>query len=370
MEIRFFLKIIQKGWWLILISALLAVNFSLIYSYYIATPEYEAVARFIVSPNLQSIDNRDMVNSLEALDKRSIITTYAEVLNSYQITEEALLFLKLAPGDFSGYTMSATVLPDANVIRYSVKGPDPEVATLLANSIGQYAIDYIGKLYVVYYINFLDKASVPDEPIRPRPLQDAALALLVGMVVGVGLAVFRDQVSGTLNKFRQRNTVDYESQAFSRTYFEQCIRQEIAKQPNSVITLAIIRLNGIQEYYESLPQVYTNQILRKVTETLKYQLRGNDIVGRWSKLEFCVLLPDTDGLAALSRLERIAQILDQPIALDIDGELDLHLDIHIGFSDRQWEESVGVLIEHAEGALEVSMESNSKVNMYKVRAFV
>lgn len=45
MEVRFFLKVVQRGWWLILISALLSVNFSLIYSYYIVTPEYEAIAR-------------------------------------------------------------------------------------------------------------------------------------------------------------------------------------------------------------------------------------------------------------------------------------------------------------------------------------
>ena len=115
MEIRFFLKIIQRGWWMIVISALLAVNFSLIYSYYIAEPKYEAVARFIVSPNLQNTDSRDMVNSLEALDKRSIIATYAEVLNSYQITNQALAMLRKDPADFAEYTYSATLLPDANI---------------------------------------------------------------------------------------------------------------------------------------------------------------------------------------------------------------------------------------------------------------
>lgn len=369
MEVRFFLKIVQRGWWLILISALLAVNFSLIYSYYIVTPEYEATARFIVSPNLQSTDNRDMVNSLEALDKRSIIATYAEVLNSYQITQDALKFLQMDSGDFSEYTLSATVLPDANIIRYSVKGPNPEVAALLANSIGQYAIDYVGNLYVVYYINFLDKATVPDEPIRPRPLQDAALALLVGLAIGVGIAVFRDQISGTLNRFRQRNLIDYESQAYTRTYFEQRVREEIAKQPDAIITLAIVHLSGVQEIYDSLPQVYTNIILRRVTETLKYQLRGNDIVGRWAKLEFCILLPATDGVSAMSRLERIREILDQPISLEAGSEFDLSLDVSIGFADRQGGESINVLINQAESALEISMESDSKVNMYKVRPF-
>ena len=40
-----------------------------------------------------------------------------------------------------------------------------------------------------------------------------------------------------------------------------------------------------------VPQAYINKIMRHVAETLKYQLRGNDIVGRWSNLEFGIFCP-------------------------------------------------------------------------------
>lgn len=369
MEVRFILKVLQRGWWLILISALLALNFSLIYSYYFAVPQYEAVARFIVSPNLQNTDSQDIVDSLDTLDRRSIIATYAEVLNSNQIKQEALSLLGDDPSAFSDYVMSATLIPDANVIRYSVKGPNPDVAALLANGIGQYAIDYVRRLYIVYNVDFLDKAVPNPEAIRPRPLQDAILSLMVGMVIGVGLAIFRDQVSATFTRFSQRNTIDYESQAYTRAYFDRHMRQEIIKQPDVIITLGIIHLNGIQDIYDSLPQVYINQILRKVTETLRYQLRGNDIVGRWSKLQFAVLLLGTDGISANNRFAHIQEILDQPISLDDSGEFNINLDVRIGFADRQGGEAINVLIGQAESALSISMESTVKTNMYKVRPF-
>ena len=369
MEIRFYFRIIQRGWWLILVTTLTAVNISLIYSYYITVPMYEAVARFIVSPNVKNTDVRDMVNSMDALDKRSIISTYAEVLNSYQIINGTLELLRKNPNDFDQYTMSVTVLPDANIIRFSVKGPNPEVATLLANSIGQHAIDYLRNLYIVYDIDFLDKALIPTDPYQPQPAQDAALAFMVGLVLGVGLAIFKDQISGTLDKLSQRNTFDFESLAFTRVYFERRMRQEILNQPESVLTLGVIHLLGIQEIYDSLPQAYINQILRKVTETLKYQLRGNDIVGRWSQLEFSILLPSTDGQSAMSRLERIRELLNQPISLEGEGGVDIVLDPRIGFADRQGGESINVLVTQVEKALEISMESDEKVSMYKVRPF-
>lgn len=368
MEMRFYLRIIRRGWWLILIAALVAVNLSLLYSYYLTQPTYEAVARFIVSPNIQNIESRDLVNSLEALDKRSIISTYAEVLNSREIIQDTLRLLGVDQSQFDTYQTYVTVLPDANIIRFSVQGPDPQVATTLANGIGQNAIDFIRNLSVIYNIEFLDQATVPSEPIQPKPLQNAGLALLVGIVVGVGLAIFRDQLSSTLDRLGERNKIDYESLAYSRPYFERRIRQELSSQPDSVVTFGIIHLNGIQDFYDSLPQAYIYKIMRHVAETLKYQLRGNDIVGRWSDLQFGILLPSTDGASAEGRMMRIREVLDRPFPLE-SGETDVLLDLRIGLADRQGGESLAAVIEQAEKALDVAMQSDGKVYLYKIRPF-
>lgn len=369
MEMRFYLRIIRRGWWLILITALAAVNFSLVYSYYLTRPTYEAVARFIVSPNIQNIESRDLINSLEALDKRSIISTYAEVLNSHEITTRSLGLLGVDPAQFNPYITSVTVLPDANIIRFSVQGPDPQAAATFANVIGQNAIDFIRNLYVIYNIEFLDQALVPSEPIQPKPLQNAGLALLVGIVVGVGLAIFRDQLSSTLDRLGERNKIDYESLAYSRPYFERRIRQELSSQPDNIVTFGIIHLNGIQDYYDSLPQAYVNKLMRHVAETIKYQLRGTDIVGRWSNLEFGILLPSTDGASAEGRLMRIQKVLDQPFQLESGGEMEVCLDARVGLADRQGGESLASLVEQAEKALDVAMQSDGKVYLYKIRPF-
>lgn len=354
---------------MILIAALVAVNLSLVYSYYLTRPTYEAVARFIVSPNIQNIASGDLINSLEALDKRSIISTYAEVLNSREIINGTMNLLGADPAQFTAYITSVTVLPDANIIRFSVRGPDPEVAAILANSIGQNAIDFIRNLYVIYNIEFLEQAVVPIAPIEPRPIQNAGLALLVGTVAGIGLAIFRDQLSSTLDRLGERNKIDDESLAYTRPSFERRIRQELSSQPDSVLTFGIIHLNGIQDFYDSLPQAYVNKIMRHVAETLKYQLRGNDIVGRWSNLQFAIFLPSTDGASAEGRMMRIRDLLDQPFSLDTDDESAVLLDLRVGLADRQGGESLALVIEQAEKALDVAMQSDGKVYLYKVRPF-
>jgi capsular polysaccharide biosynthesis protein len=369
MEIRYYLRVVQRGWWLILASALVAVNLSLAYSYYVAEPRYEAYARFIISPNLLIVEGRDVVNSLEALDKRSIISTYAEVINSPQIINNAIGLLNGNPADYAGYDTSVTVLPDTNIIRFSVQGPDPKVTAMLTNAIGQYAIDFIKELYTAYDIQFLDKAVPPSEAYYPRPEQDAVLALLVGLVVGAGLAIFRDMLASTIDKLGERRMIDYESMAYSRSYFERKVREEMAKRPDAVQTLAFVYLNGIEEYYDSLPQAYINRIMRQANDILKDELRGNDIVGRWSKMQFAILLPATEGSSAIRRMASIQESLSVPMMLEPDGDHFIGLDPRVGLADRQGGEPFNVFVNQTEQALEISMQSDHKINQYKVRPF-
>jgi GGDEF domain-containing protein len=92
-------------------------------------------------------------------------------------------------------------------------------------------------------------------------------------------------------------------------------------------------------------------------------------VGRWSNLQFAIFLPSTDGASAEGRMMRIREVLDQPFSLDTDDETAVLLDLRIGLADRQGGESLALVIEQAEKALDVAMQSDEKVYLYKVRPF-
>ena len=49
--------------------------------------------------------------------------------------------------------------------------------------------------------------------------------------------------------------------------------------------------------------------------------------------------------------------------------MEVLLDLRVGLADRQGGESLALLIEQAEKALDVAMQSDGKVYLYKVRPF-
>ena len=72
---------LQKGWWIILLAFLTAINVTLIIDYF-AAPVYEAKTRMLVVPNPESFTGRDFITSLNSLDGSSTVTTYADVFDS------------------------------------------------------------------------------------------------------------------------------------------------------------------------------------------------------------------------------------------------------------------------------------------------
>ena len=88
MEVKLYFRMLQRNWWLILLTAMVALTVSLAISY-IASPQFSAVARFIIIPSSSLTSGADVVRSLDTLDRRSVVATYAEVMNSICLLEIA-----------------------------------------------------------------------------------------------------------------------------------------------------------------------------------------------------------------------------------------------------------------------------------------
>jgi diguanylate cyclase (GGDEF)-like protein len=272
--------------------------------------------------------------------------------------------LHLTQAELSDYTYTATVLPDTTVIEFSVEGPNANLVTLLANSIGQHTVEYVQSLQQVYEMILLDPAITPLMPISPLPIRDAGVSLVVGLAAGVMLALVRDLVQVPIENFMQQRKLDSMSLALNRAEFEH----ELAEAAfGSVIdfSLCVVHLEGLGDYINVLPQSSLQKILRHVNQTLRNQLRGNDLVGRWSDTDFAVMLSDTQGNASLNTMGRVRMALSVPIRVDVSGE-DLYLNPQIGIAEYRVGDTSESLIKNMNWALDVAKKNES--GMYLLKA--
>ena len=241
-------------------------------------------------------------------------------------------------------------MPDANIIELSVRGSNPATAAQLANGIGQHTIEYVQSLYQVYDLSLLDPAAAPVQPISPQPLRDGAVALVLGLAVGIMLVLVFELLRLPIESFIRQGNLDDMSLALKRNAFEHGLTDAVLDKTGN-FSLCIVHLDGLSDYVNILPQTTLQMILRNVTQTLKNQLRGNDLVGRWSELDYTVLLSRTSSDAALNTMERVRTALSKPIDMDVSAE-PLSLDPKIGITEYAAGDTPPVLMKNVQAALE------------------
>lgn len=361
MEIRLYFQMLKRGWWIVLLTVLTALVASLAASY-LAIPQYEAVARFILSPDIASTGGPDpevVLRSISTLGNTTVMNTYAEVMKSDRAYNDALAFIQLQPEDFADYTYKAAVLPDSSVLELTVTGPNPQMAAKMANSIGYQTISFTRGLNQVFNLDFLDVAIPSLSPVSPQPQRDAFLAVVFGAFAGMGLAILSDQVRFSLEALGRRLQVDPITGVYNSKYFPRLLEEELARNPQDALMVGIIELCGLRDLFDSVPSVSMHRVLQKVTEALRKELRGHDVIGRWDEISFVVMLPNTSGVAATRIFERILESLSLPVDLGGLFDVKVSLDSLIGGAEYGSGVSVEELFEKANSALEQARKDSA-----------
>ena len=180
---------------LIIAAALLAA----IISYFIITPTYESSSQFIVNQSEES--SADVYNVNDIRTNVEMINTYNVIIKSPAILDDVVKELNLP---FGAKTLSDKLQvsseQDSQVVTVTVADPDPDMATKIANTtVGIFQTE-IPEIMNVDNVNILSEAeTLPDQsPVAPKPLLNIAIAIVLGGMIGVGLAFLLEYLDNTV----------------------------------------------------------------------------------------------------------------------------------------------------------------------------
>jgi uncharacterized protein involved in exopolysaccharide biosynthesis len=182
-----------RNWWLLVLCALVAGGITLWHTHR-EVREYRSTLRLAVGPSPKITRQTRIAQTVDSLNKRSLITTFAEIVGGRMIYRDVVADLGLTNAVASRYTVSSVALPEANVIALEVEGPRPAVAEALSTAIGAKSIVYIEDFYKNFAVRQLDEPSTPSEPVSPRPRRDVPLAAAGGLCFGFFLGLCRDRL--------------------------------------------------------------------------------------------------------------------------------------------------------------------------------
>jgi capsular exopolysaccharide synthesis family protein len=210
-ELRDYIRILRKSWVMILLLALVAVAAASTYSI-LQTPKYSAVAKVFVSTQASGTTS-DLAQGSSFTVQR--VKTYSDLVGTPIVLLPVIGTLGLGiPADELAKRITASAPLDTSIIEITVLDTDPVRAANIANATSQSLTAVVqeietptaaGAVSPVKLTRAQD-ATVPSIPVSPNVPLNIALGALVGLALGVGVAVLRE----TLDT-RIRNERDVES---------------------------------------------------------------------------------------------------------------------------------------------------------------
>ncbi|MBF0689108.1 MAG: formate--tetrahydrofolate ligase [Cellulomonas sp.] len=195
MEFQDYLSIVRKRWLSIVLIATLVVA-GAVAATLAATPMYQAHAQVYVSVR-SSGTTSDLLQGSNFTQRQ--VSSYAELATTPRVLVPVIEHLDLpTTPDALASSISASSPVDSSLINIRVTSPDPRTASDVANSAAESLSSEVADLerpeggVSPVQISTVRVASPPESPSSPNLPRNLALGVVVGLALGLGVAVLRE----------------------------------------------------------------------------------------------------------------------------------------------------------------------------------
>lgn len=186
-------QVIRRRLWIIVLVAAVVVaavgGFSLQ-----QRPEYQGSIKILIGQE-QVKGVSDNIDS-EVQGLQQLTTTMAEAVRTRPVAEDVIgrLGLSISTDSFLD-SMSVEQVAETQFIEVSYEDFSPERAQLVANVIGEEFEKRVAEespSASAITVDVWESAALPVDPVSPNPVRNMLLAIVLGLMLGVGLAFLLD----------------------------------------------------------------------------------------------------------------------------------------------------------------------------------
>ena len=228
MELRDYLRIARRRWLLILGSAIVVVALAALITSQ-TTKQYASTARVFISTTPS--------NSADAyqggLFSEQRVASYADLVSGLELSQRVIDQLQLDTNATDlAKKIEATVVPDTVVLKITVTDPSPIQAQKINDGVVKQLQDFVSELETppgrsvpLLKATVVDSPRLPDTPVSPQPVRNVGLALVLGLLLGFGLAVLREILDTTFKRIEDVPALS-ETPLLSAMAYDPAVQQE------------------------------------------------------------------------------------------------------------------------------------------------
>ena len=183
-DLREYLSIIKKKWFIMAILCAVCVAASTVYSFFIAKPVYQAETTLIVKT--EKTEGTNSLSNDQVMVSQKLALTYGEIIKSRKVLDEVIknLDLKESNGSLAS-KISVSTLTDTQIIKVSVQDTNKSNAAKIANEIPKVFAKEAIRIADANGVEVIDKAQTPVNPVSPNKKMNILIAGVLGVMIGL-----------------------------------------------------------------------------------------------------------------------------------------------------------------------------------------
>lgn len=182
-DLREYLTIIKKRFWIIVLTTAIAVGISIVMVNLNKVQLYKAQTTLIV--NVQSYENQSMLTGYQISEGEKLALLYGEIIKSRSVLEPVIekLNLEIKPQQLSGM-ISVSQVNNTHIMNLSVTDTDPDRAKNIANTIPGVFTEEVKRTIKANGVEVLDQ-SLGGYPIASNNSRKVGIAGVLGVMIGL-----------------------------------------------------------------------------------------------------------------------------------------------------------------------------------------
>ena len=196
---------LKKRWLMIVCITLIATIVSAILSFFVIKPKYEASTKVFIG---KEAAEENAYNQGDVLMYQQLMKTYSETIKTKDLVSKALKQenLKLKEDDVLKRLTVVTVA-DTQILEIKYRSNSPTEARAVIKGVADEFIKTSKELVPNGNIKIIEVVKLPEEPVSPNKTMNIVIAFLLGLMVGVGLALLLEFLDNT---FKNKDQLERE----------------------------------------------------------------------------------------------------------------------------------------------------------------
>ena len=177
-------EIVKKHWRIVAISTLLTTILSVVFTFFMIKPQYEASTKLFIGKE----ENGQGYSQSDVSMYQKLIKTYSELIKTKDLAKKSILDanIDIAPNKLLS-ELSVTPVADTQIIEIKYRSESQKDALILLECVKDEFVKLSKELVPNGNIQELENVSGTGIPVSPNKVMNIVLGIVIGLVIGFGL---------------------------------------------------------------------------------------------------------------------------------------------------------------------------------------